>query len=584
MEFRLPENLQKQLIAYDPELKAAERLRKLQEQPSEKKKSRYTLGNVNDLIPFEIVPAEQQQEAVDLINAAPAPMRFHIFKKFVALGEEFKVVAILYYFEGMWVAAWLPEDTSSYFYGFTYAIKNTANVSKTATSIKITPTDPVFGWDYKKYGRTEFRIAGRHVTKELAINGYSTHLWNPRNAKEWRKRSDDIYKQCIKPFYSQLASTVPNWEDDHSMWSRINPKQTNYFRLMFEQYYTEWKEDLSIQTEEELYQWIPTVDSLISGYFTNRYRQSVEVLNTPFFRRWMQSKVEEIIEKFNDPQTKNKKDVRAPFMQLVDIARWIDGIRRVWPDTPVDYFQNNVDNLVQIDAVYLIRRICNTTVSTWLQKHMPVSTLFQLFNRHLTDRRIEWEKQTINRPDSFKRHYDYCSHKQIFSSGFSDLRDTLDMLEKVLNTNENLEPPKRWRISEFHDYVNAESWKLNNKNENLPQDLFPAPVKVARDSETWTFFQPYDVHQLGEWGQAVRNCVGNSSVYAEGVKKKKHFIVLSMVDGKPRFTIQLEVNGGLMSVKQIAGIHNKRLEPDEVSAYTEAFRSALEKREELSVT
>jgi hypothetical protein len=56
-----------------------------------------------------------------------------------------------------------------------------------------------------------------------------------------------------------------------------------------------------------------------------------------------------------------------------------------------------------------------------------------------------------------------------------------------------------------------------------------------------------------------------------------------MIDNKPTFTIQLAVDQGMMSVKQIAGVGNRSLESWERDAYTEAFREVLQLREsELS--
>ena len=163
---------------------------------------------------------------------------------------------------------------------------------------------------------------------------------------------------------------------------------------------------------------------------------------------------------------------------------------------------------------------------------------------------------------------------------FSDWRDTVSMINAVLASGNPLETPKRWRIIEFHDHVQAEAWKIKHTNQSLPQDLFPAPIKVQANDQTWTFIQPHDLHQLAAWGQAVRNCVGNASHYANDVKKKKNFIVLAMVDNKPLFTIQLEVNNGMMSVKQIKGVANKSLSDSEKDAYTAAFGTALNKRNE----
>ena len=154
------------------------------------------------------------------------------------------------------------------------------------------------------------------------------------------------------------------------------------------------------------------------------------------------------------------------------------------------------------------------------------------------------------------------------------------MIGTILSADKTLTTPKRWRITEFHDHVQAEAWKVEHTNQTLPQDLFPAPVKVQVNEQTWTFIQPHDLHQLAAWGQAVRNCVGNAKHYADDVKKKKHFIVLAMVDHKPLFTIQLEVNNGMMSVKQIKGVANQSLSNNERDAYTKAFGTALNKRNE----
>jgi len=157
------------------------------------------------------------------------------------------------------------------------------------------------------------------------------------------------------------------------------------------------------------------------------------------------------------------------------------------------------------------------------------------------------------------------------------------MIMRVLENGKELEAPKRWRMPDFHDYVQAEAWKVANRKEALYQDLFPQPIKVNVSGSDWTFFQPVDTHQLAQWGQAVRNCVGSSSRYAEDIKKRKHFIVLCMIDGKPTFTIQLDVSMGVMNVVQIAGVANQRLDDEQREQYSQAFKQALQSREkELS--
>ena len=95
-----------------------------------------------------------------------------------------------------------------------------------------------------------------------------------------------------------------------------------------------------------------------------------------------------------------------------------------------------------------------------------------------------------------------------------------------------------------------------------------------------SFFQPKDTHQLAAWGRAVRNCVGGGHGYAEGVKKMKHLIVLCMIDNKPRYTVQLTVDNGIMNVAQIADVGNARLNDIEREDVQEAFSNALQKRTE----
>ena len=99
---------------------------------------------------------------------------------------------------------------------------------------------------------------------------------------------------------------------------------------------------------------------------------------------------------------------------------------------------------------------------------------------------------------------------------------------------------------------------------------------LETEPEEYSFFQPHD-HLPGG---AVRNCVGGGHGYAEGIKKMKHLIILCMIENKPRYTIQLTVDNGVMSVVQIADVGNKRLDDVERSNVEHAFKEALHVREE----
>ena len=96
-----------------------------------------------------------------------------------------------------------------------------------------------------------------------------------------------------------------------------------------------------------------------------------------------------------------------------------------------------------------------------------------------------------------------------------------------------------------------------------------------KENSVISFFQPITSHQLADWGRAVRNCVGNSS-YAGAINRKRYFIVLAMVDHKPRYTIQLKLSDGVLVVDQIADIGNRRLSDEEKDFVQKSIAYALQ--------
>jgi hypothetical protein len=294
------------------------------------------------------------------------------------------------------------------------------------------------------------------------------------------------------------------------------------------------------------------------------------IIDKPFFRKYIQTKCDEVLAVYNNKNNDLKLAIQQPWNQLFALFIAITKVHHVWPDCPIDYYQNHIDVLLGLDI-----NAPRLWAREWLARHMTVASFFGILKKH-------YDQQLADKLTG-KNHYGGYYIKQsvgltVFS--FHEWNDTCNMISIILEAGKTLEPPKRWRITEFHDYVQSEAWKIKNTNHSLPQDLFPAPVKIDYSSRGWSFFQPVDTHQLSAWGQAVRNCVGNASSYAEGVRKKKHFIVLCMVDGKPTFTVQLKVNNGLMSVDQIVGMSNSRLTSEQQTDYKEAFRLALNARED----
>ena len=572
MEFRLPTNLQTKLVAYDPQLKALARTQK----QSTTKKSKYPLGNPVDLIPNDIIPAARLQDAIDAINLAAAPGRYREFTRDTDAG--IITHAILYHYESVWYAAWLPPKgkETDYIYGYTYAYKDTDTTRK-ALPYVLNSAKVNDNCVSKPSGRCMFVTYTQQVTKQDVIDGRDTRNWNIPGVAAYAKKSRRLHEP-IKRFHDQVEMSIPQWDDSRTIFERI--KTTCIADLFTRSHNTDYWINRSKS------EWLPSVDTVfdfIKQDDTNSayniidngcsgYTDILHILDTPFFRKWIQNKCNESIELFNDPDNDAKINILQPWNTIFHLCKQIYTIHNIWGDKcPLDYYQTNLDALlgVTVDSGY------RTKVSyPWLVQHMPVASFFTWINKfHET-------KTTEQRLHNGMGYYK-SNHTGLYVYPFRELEDTLSMVTTVLEDKGELAPPKRWRITEFHDYVQTETWKVFNVNEGLPQDLFPAPIKVQHNEQQWTFIQPIDTHQLAAWGQAVRNCVGNATNYAEGVRKKQHFIVLCMIDNRPQFTVQLKVSMGMMTVDQIAGLSNARLTEEQRESYTKVFGQALQQREEV---
>ena len=573
MQFQLPTNLQTKLIAYDPQLKALART----QTQSTTKKSKYPLGNPVDLIPNDIITADRLQDAIDAINKEQAPGRYREFTKVTTEGTI--THAVLYHYEQVWYAAWLPPKgkEADYIYGYTYAYKDTDTTRKALPYALRGATDDCVS---KPSGRCMFVTYTQQVTKQDVIDGRDTRNWNI-GVTAYAKKSRRLHEP-IKRFEAQVQMSIPQWEDSRNIFERI--KTTCIADLLTRSHNTDYWINRSKS------EWLPSVDNVFNFIKQNDayssyniidngcsgYTDILRILDTPFFRKWIQNKCNESIKLFNDPGNDAKINILQPWNAIFHLCKQIKTIHNIWGDKcPLDYYQTNLNALlgVTIDSGY--RTKANWP---WLVQHMPVASFFTWINKfHETK-----EAEQAATPVHYASHDYYKSTSTgLYVYDFRELEDTMSMVTTVLEDKGELVPPKRWRITEFHDYVQAEAWKISNANEKLPQDLFPTPIKVQHNDEQWTFIQPMDTHQLAAWGQAVRNCVGNATNYAEGVRKKQHFIVLCMIDNKPQFTVQLKVSMGMMTVDQIAGLSNARLTEEQRESYTKVFGQALQQREEV---
>ena len=568
MQFYLPSNLQTELLPYDPTFKV---LAKQAAPKTAPKKAKYPLGNIPHLIPHNVVRKSDQQAAIDYINQQLAPNRYRVFTTPVDVATpqaRLKVIAILYHYEQVWYAAWLPpkQQADEYVYGFGYAFKNTSAASKTAPLHIWNSKDKCITHDIGR-GSQVFTYM-ENVTRDVIATSdkyYTSSSDGWRATNLYCQKGYDIRDNAVAPFENSLRENLPTWDDSRSMFDRI--RCNNIFD--------------AIELGASIRKYINeadglTVDSLIqaSKKYVDEFpgttvhystlSQVEHIITKPAIRKVLQGYLDDSVATYNNPQNTTRKAIKYGFNTFLHIANSIHWINEIWPECPLDYYQNYMTELSDI-------RIARTRTSHeliyWLRKHMPVASMFTLLRKHL-----EIETTT-------SKHYVNPEFGRAVYT-FHGLNDTCSMIMRIFDNGKTLEPPKRWRIDEFHDYVQAEAWKIQNPKESLHQDLFPEPIKVQHDEQTWTFFQPVDTHQLAMWGQAVRNCVGSASHYADDIKKRKHFIVLCMIDGKPMFTIQLNVDNGMMSVKQISGVANQRLTDDQREDYTTSFRQALRIREE----
>lgn len=569
MEFRLPEKLHHQLLAYDPTLKALAKKKAIPDEPAApRKKSKYTIGNINDLIPIDIVPAAEMQRAVDYINSREAAYKYFVFNERLSEVNDGvtrtwnQLKAILYYYKSMWIAAWLPNKNENYLYGFSYAISKTKANRTGLTKIHIGHPDLNISLDsmtVKKYGRVEYYTYTKKITLD-EVRCSNNYHWNPLDAVVWKEKSKHIKENCINPFYKQIKLTVPIWEDQSNLFARVD-KTRNNLHYLFATLATFFPGVASVDIDPN---WRPSAANL-TPHIKNRLHVPEDVLNKPFIQKELQAVCNKVIQIFQDPHTFKFTKALDPMHRFVHYMHGIVWLHTIWPNTPIDYYQTYKDALSCLDYShwrmhYVMDHSSWELVRKWIRDHMPVSSIVLILDKYYKEDYVPYIGGRYGEKDTLLCY---------------PLTDTFAMLSNILTSDRTIAPPKRWRLTEFHDYVQDEAWKVKNDKVDLPQDLFPKPIKVQYLDQSWIFFQPTDTHQLANWGQAVRNCVGSSNTYSEAVKKRKEFIVLCMIEGKPVFTIQLSLNQGMLSVKQIKGVSNKVLTSQEESDYAEAFKQAL---------
>lgn len=586
MHFQLPSQLKLEVVKYDSTLKA---LAKQQEQDAKKQRKRSThpRGNVISLglIPEDIVKLADQQTAIDEINAAPAEDAVIVFTRLKELGKTERC-AVLYYHKHLWVSFWVPKDSKEYWYGMSVAYKNNKTARKAIDTNRIwgtsiSPYKPLYDveeFNQTTIGRTDWLHKTVFFTQDVINEGYTREYWRYPTESHAVKSYGKSYTihRGISDVAELLQKRIPSWSNDrtykHGMWSRTMPEGNSIAHCLDSQ-------RRGYLSNEGLANYKNTPDywmTIFNGAVWIKDRPAMKALiETPWFRRklsWMCNAMQLAFD--NAGPRASVYDVTSPLGQVDAFLNSCYEVTKLYPDINVDLLISRYDVLLETD--FNCRSGPHNGMA-WVQDHLSPESFFNMLGKfhalsteelNENDRMYQFRiEERTNRPRFFWRH----------------LEDTINMVNQIVVYNDalpegapKLDPmPRRWRMNEWHDHVMGETWKIRNPKIDLPQKLFPKPIKV----DNFTFIQPIDTHQLSKWGQAVRNCVGSGHGYAEGIKKFRHLIVLAMIDGKPRYTIQLNVDNGVMNIVQMTDVSNERLTEEQREVLQNVFSTALQERE-----
>jgi hypothetical protein len=581
MQFQLPQSLLKQVVAYDPVLKPI--YQKIEQAKNPKNPNagpRLNLGVIDCLIPTDLISAEDQVKITTNLNQQEVARRIYQH-------DDDKCVVLIAHHKSQWMAWWFikpsyllghPEVAKqhNYLFGFSLAFKNTS-----AAIEKFDGENLSLGWSSRnskdlirfdtygkrsevKTGRFKFIVKTVCITEEMVLGGVNVIPCRDKMnsySTSMRHKRDAMYN-----WIELFSHSIPRWQDE-SLFSRVM-EQGDIRVCVF------GANTVAGDKSERSFNDILMESSI--PYYRDGSTEFIEkvsqVLNTPYFKKEANKTFDEVLKLYSDPGTERKSEVKRPVSLFYHKVEKLHHFMRIYDNATLDHLQQMWELAGNISS---IRVPSAQGVIDWLRENMPITSFIQIIAKKVEENADRLKNE---------RYLDYRTGTYLVT--LHELNDTLSMIEQLhkhqhgYNGSEKLElaRPNRWRINEFHDYLAAECFKISTPNEKLPQDLFPQPIRIEEAGQKYSFFQPCDVHQLGSWGKAVRNCVGSADSYHKGIKSKTHFIVLVMLNNEPRYTVQAKLRNGQLTVEQIADVCNKSLTPGQRSMYEKTFGQALHVR------
>jgi len=593
MQFNLPSNVRQEVIQYDPTLKKIE----AETNKSSRKKPAYPLGNVISLglIPEDVIRLSEQQQAIDLINALPAKDKVHRFTIPVgAAPATIETLAVIYYYKQFWVATWMPRNKDEgYWYGISVAFKDNATArkqfagrlfrhpSKYSSEHALIPD--ISHMRSVRIGRTDWCVTSQFITQDQIDDGYTSAYFYDVDGNHQLvsyKERTQLLNESVKLFQASLHKRIPSWTNtryNNSLWSRATDYGNSIAYCLHQMNHHHVIGSRADHITEYGFVHEP-------HWYLERFKKHrnfkyipIELLESRWFRQKVNMMCTKTSAAFNsaDLYEASIRPICQPLAELLTFMETTNKLFKLFPDMNLDLVKSRYELLCSVDFAHAE----HSYATAWIQDNVSNESFINMLSKYVEHR----EEVVKERSGLYSRNYDQDEWSGLNRYFWRDLDDIISMTDQIImyNSQKKDEPgfkplslqPKRWRFQEWHDHLMAETWKIQNPNVSLPQKLFPEPIKA----DGHTFFQPIDTHQLAHWGRAVHNCVGGSS-YMEGIKKFKFMIVLCMIKGTPRYTIQLKVDTGVMHVEQIADVSNKRLNDEERSAVQQAFADALQQR------
>lgn len=466
-------------------------------------------GIPENLIPESAVPKQNLLQAIDYLNSRGGHSTFYSNNAYTFCHNGTHVS--IYLVAGRyWFATWFnPTDTDKVF-SFSIAFRNLKSYKQLQNS-RI--------WNYCGIPEEKFTSV---------IHNRKDYLYYHQDVTKENLEKREIVTDAIK-IHPDVSVVFRNHLRKYILVWNIGGPFDAYSQPM----------SLILGNKTKDHSWKPDYFFIVEKIKSKSSPEFLKKLDTPFFRKKLNNVCQEFIDKYNSVNFDRWKDVLdVSFIYNLD---WVDKLYD--NQIPVDYLQtmwteldyDNVD--VRHKQRYSYPTRFSESTRLWIQQNVPYKSFVNML---IKDQR--------------------------------NIEDSVSMLQDVFrrNVNAELKYNGRWRPQEFHDWIMGENWKLTHKNEKLPQDLFPQPVKV----DNMTFIQPINTHQLSQWGRAARNCVGSSS-YSNGILKKNHFIILAMKNKEPYLTIQARLENEVLNITQIKKTCNASLTALEEKEYSNLFKKAL---------